>query len=69
MFRFFYADKITIYKRGRTKFLMEKRYSFRNELRGWIEFNSPDPLEPLTTGLENTERVDPLNSYTQVWQN
>ena len=34
----------------------------RNEVRGWVELNSSDPLKPLPTGGEFTERIASLNS-------
>ena len=40
--------------------------SLRNEVRGWVELCSPDPLKPLPTGWENTERIASLNSNSQV---
>ena len=36
--------------------------SLRNEVRGWVELGSLDPLKPLPTGWENTERIASLNS-------
>ena len=40
--------------------------SLRNEVRGGVELCSPDPLKPLPTGLENTERIASLNSNSYV---
>ena len=40
--------------------------SLRNEVRGWVELCSPDPLKPLPTGWQNTERIASLNSNSQV---
>ena len=31
--------------------------SLRNKVGGWVELDSSDPLKPLPTGLENTERI------------
>ena len=45
---------------------MEGENSFRNKVRGWVELNSPDPLKPLPTGWENTERIASLNNYRPV---
>ena len=39
--------------------------SLRNEVRGWVELCSPDPLKPLPTGWENTERIASLNSNSR----
>ena len=38
----------------------------RNRVTGWVELSSPDPLTPLPTGWENTERIASMNSYCQV---
>ena len=40
--------------------------SLRNKVRGWVELDLPDPLKPLPTGWENTERIASLNSNSQV---
>ena len=36
--------------------------SLRNKASGWVELGSPDPLKPLPTGWEITERIASLNS-------
>ena len=38
--------------------------SLRNEVRGWLELDSPDLLKPLPNGWENAERIASLNSYS-----
>ena len=40
--------------------------SLTNKVRGWVELSSPDPLKPLKTGCENTERIASMNSCCQV---
>ena len=35
-------------------------------MRGWVDLDSPDPLNPLPTGWENTERIASLYSYSHV---
>ena len=40
--------------------------SLRNKVRGWVDLDSPDPLKPLPTGWENTERIASLYSYCQI---
>ena len=36
---------------------MEEEIPSVNKVRGWLELDSPDPLKPLPTGWENTERI------------
>ena len=44
--------------------------SLRNKVRGWVEFDFPNPLKPFPTGWENTERIASLYSYiARFWQN
>ena len=35
-------------------------------MRGRVELDSPDPLKPIPTGWDNTERIDSMNNYSSV---
>ena len=54
--------KTSILKNKDNKISQGRENSLRNEVRGWVELCSPDPLKPLPTGWENTERIASLNS-------
>ena len=50
-------------------FILFLYFSLRNQVRGWVELCSPDPLKPLPAGWENTEGIASLNSNSLFWRN